>query len=177
MSIRLYAKMNRNFKGGIDNVMIEYNDTVDSRGLQRCVDGHHCSLVHASAHDKPIREKGRFGYVGAPVTDIDWLYGCAVLFVPVGDVRIGYIKSAVGRGQSTDAAPVKTCVLQLLRRGVLPVYRTMEGAALVDDHVGVQKNRRLVRSVGRPGGCCRHQFGGCSYARLGSKQGRSIWPP
>ena len=33
--IRLYAKMNRNFKGGLDNVMIEYNDTVDSRGLQR----------------------------------------------------------------------------------------------------------------------------------------------
>ena len=34
------------------------------------------------------------------------MYGCAVLFVPVGDVRIAYIKSAVGRGQSTDAAPV-----------------------------------------------------------------------
>ena len=26
---------------------------------------------------------------------------------------------------------------QLLRRGVLPVYRKMEGAALVDDRVGV----------------------------------------
>ena len=104
--IRLYAKMNRNFKGGIDNVMIEYNDTVDSRGLQRCADGHHSSLVHALARDKPIREKGRFGYVGAPVTDADWLYGCVVLFVPVEDVRIGYIKSAVGRGQPTDAALV-----------------------------------------------------------------------
>ena len=33
--ICLYAKMNRNFKGGMDNVMIEYNDTVDSRELQR----------------------------------------------------------------------------------------------------------------------------------------------
>ena len=40
------------------------------------------------------------------MTRPDWLYGCAVLFVPVGDVRIGYIKSAVGRGESTDAAPV-----------------------------------------------------------------------
>ena len=168
--IRLYAKMNRNFKGGIDNVMIEYNDTVDSRGLQRCADGHHSSLAHALTRDKPIREKGRFGYVGAPVTDADWLCGCAVLFVPVEDVRIGYIKSAVGRGQSTDAAPVTESLVlctflrlydycaagytlswtfcdtvlenlrapeQLLRRGVLPVYRTMEGAALVDDRVGV----------------------------------------
>ena len=36
--IRLYAKMNQNFKGGIDNVMMKYNDTVDSRGLQRCAD-------------------------------------------------------------------------------------------------------------------------------------------
>ena len=43
--------------------------------------------------------------MGAPVTDADWLYGCAVLFVPVEDVRIGNIKSAVGRGQSTDADP------------------------------------------------------------------------
>ena len=52
--ICLYTKMNRNFKGGMDNVMIEYNDTVDSPELQRCRDGHHSSL---------LREKGRFGYV------------------------------------------------------------------------------------------------------------------
>ena len=163
--IRLYAKMNRNFKGGIDNVMIEYNDTVDSRGLQRCADGHHSSLAHALAHDKPIREKGRFGYVGTSVTNADWLYGCAVLFVPVEDVRIGHIKSAVGRGQSTNAAPVTESLVlytflrlydycaagytlswtfcdtvlenlrapeQLLCRGSLPVYGTMEGVALVD---------------------------------------------
>ena len=104
--IRLYVKRNRNFKGGLDKVMIEYNDTVYSFGLQRCADGHHSSLAHASARDKPIREKGQFGYVGAPATDANWLYGCAVIFVPGVDVRIGYIKSAVGRGQSTDAAPV-----------------------------------------------------------------------
>ena len=163
--IRLYAKMNQNFKGGMDNVMIEYNDTVDSRGLQRCADGHHSSLAHASARDKLIREKGRFGYVDTPVPDADWLYRCAVPFV-----RIGYIKSAVDRGQSTDAAPVTESLVlytfprlydyctagytrswtccdtvfenlraqeQLLRCGVLPVHRTMEGAALVDDCVGV----------------------------------------
>ena len=96
-----------------------------------------------------------------PVPDADWLYRCAVLFVPVGDVRIGCIKSAVDRGQSTDALPVTESLVlytflclydycaagytrswtfcdtvfenlcaqeQLLRRGVLPVYRTMEGA-------------------------------------------------
>ena len=151
--ICLYTKMNRNFKGGMDNVMIEYNDTVDSRGLQRCADGHRSSLAHASARDKPIREKGRFGYVDTPVPDADWLYRCAVLFVPVGDVRIGYIRSAVDRGQSTDAAPVTESLIyvssplrllccrswtfcdtvfenlraqeQLLRHGVLPVYRTI----------------------------------------------------
>ena len=166
--ICLYAKMNQKFKGGMENVMIEYNDTVDSSELQRCADGHHSALAHASAHDKPIREKGRFGYVDTPVPNADWLHRCAVLFVPVGDVRIGYIKSAVDRGQSTDAAPVtesyirffastiivlqdilevglsaircfKTCMLKnsCYGRGVLPVYRTMEGAALVDDRVGI----------------------------------------
>ena len=33
--IRLCAKMNRNFKGGLDNVMIEYNDTVDRDYMTR----------------------------------------------------------------------------------------------------------------------------------------------
>ena len=69
--ICLYVKMNQNFKGGRDIVMIEYNDTVDSRGVQRCADGHHSSLAHASACDKPIREKGWFGYVDTPVPDAD----------------------------------------------------------------------------------------------------------
>ena len=45
---------------------------VDSCGLQRCTDDHHSSLAHTSAHDKPIREKGRFGYVDTPVPDADW---------------------------------------------------------------------------------------------------------
>ena len=152
---------------------IEYNDTVDSRRLQRCADGHHRSLAHALARDKPIREKGRFGYTGTPVTDADWLCGRTVLFVPVENVRIGDIRSAVDRRQSTDAAPVTESLVlymllrlydycaagytgyieswtfcdtvlenlcapeQWLRCGILPVYRTMEGAALVDDRVGV----------------------------------------
>ena len=36
--IRVYTKMNENFKGGIDNVMIRNNDPVDSRYHQRCAD-------------------------------------------------------------------------------------------------------------------------------------------
>ena len=78
--IRLCAKINQNFKGGIDNVMIEYNDTVDSRGLQWCADGHHSSLAHASARDKPIREKGRLGYVCALVTEADWMCSIIISF-------------------------------------------------------------------------------------------------
>ena len=49
---------------------------------------------------------GRFGSGRAPVSASDWLNRCAVLFISVGDVRIGYIRRAVGEGQSTDAAPV-----------------------------------------------------------------------
>ena len=41
-----------------------------------------------------------------PVPDADWLYRCTVRLVPVGDIRIGYLRSAVDRDQSTDAAPV-----------------------------------------------------------------------
>ena len=36
--IRVYTKMNENFKGGINNVMIRNNDPVDSRYHQRCAD-------------------------------------------------------------------------------------------------------------------------------------------
>ena len=108
--------------------------------------------------------------MGTPATDADWLYRCTVLSVPVEDVGIGLIRSAVDRGQSTDATPVTESLVlytflhlydycaagytlswtfcdmvlenlraseQWLRRGILPVYRTMEGAALVEDRVGV----------------------------------------
>ena len=56
--IRVYAKMNWNFKGGMNNVMIKYNDTVDSRRLQQCAVDNHSSLAHTSAHAKPIRRRG-----------------------------------------------------------------------------------------------------------------------
>ena len=108
--IRVYTKMNWNFKGGTNNVMIKYNDIVDSRRLQQCTDDNHSSLAHTSARNKQIREKGRLGYVDTPVPDADWLYSCTVRFVPVGDIRIGYLRSAVDREQSTE--------LDFLRYGV-----------------------------------------------------------
>ena len=97
--IRVYTKMNWNFKGGTNNVMIKYNHMIDSRRRQQCTDDNHSSLVHASARDKPNREKGRFGDMDTPVPDTDWMYRYTVRFVPVGDIRIGYLRSAVDRAQ------------------------------------------------------------------------------
>ena len=64
--ISVYTKMNENFKGGINNVMLRNNDPVDSHYHQRCVDNRHWSWTHASVRGKPIRENGRFGCVVTP---------------------------------------------------------------------------------------------------------------
>ena len=104
--IRVYTQMNENFKGGINNVMIRSNDPVDSRHLQRCADNGHRSLAHASVRGKPIRGKGRFGSVDTPVRDADWSVEYSVGLIPVGDIRIDYLRDPVDRGQSTDAAPL-----------------------------------------------------------------------
>ena len=104
--IRVYTKMNENFKGGINNVMFRKNDPVDSRYHQRCADNRHWSWTHTSVRGKPIREKGRFGCVDTPVRDADWSVECSVGLIPVGDIRIEYIRDPVDRGQSTDAAPL-----------------------------------------------------------------------
>ena len=101
--IRVYTKMNENFKGGINNVMIMINDPVDSRYLQRCADNGYRSLAHASVRGKPIREKERFGCVDTPVRDADWSVEYSVGLIPVGDIRIDYLRDPVDRGQSTDA--------------------------------------------------------------------------
>ena len=98
--ICVYTKMNENFKGGINNVMLRNNDPVDSCYHQRW------SWTHTSVCGKPIREKGRFGCVDTPVRDADWLVECSVGLSPVGDIRIEYIRDPVDRGQSTDAAPL-----------------------------------------------------------------------
>ena len=55
---------------------------------------------------KPIRDKVRFGCVDAPVRDADWLIEYSVGLIPVGDIRIEYIRDPVDREQSTDAAPL-----------------------------------------------------------------------
>ena len=103
---RVYTKMNENFKGGINNVMIRNNDPVDRRYLQRCADNGLRSSTHASVRGKPIREKGRFGYMDTPVRDADWSVEYSVGLSPVGDIRIGYLRGPVDRRQSNDAAPL-----------------------------------------------------------------------
>ena len=70
--ICVYTMMNENFKGGINNVMFKNNDLTDSRCHERCADNGHRSLAHTSVCGKPIREKGRFGYLSTPVRDADW---------------------------------------------------------------------------------------------------------
>ena len=86
--IRVYTKMNENFKGGIDNVMFMNNDPVDSLYHQWCADNRHWSWPHTSVRGKPIREKGWFGCVDTPVRDADWSVECSVGLTPVGDIRI-----------------------------------------------------------------------------------------
>ena len=107
----VYTKMNENFKGGINNVMLRNNDPVDRRYLQRCVDNGLRSSTHVSVRGKPIREKGRFGYMDTPVRDADWSVEYSVGLSPVGDSRIGYLREPVDRGQSTDAAPLTELLL------------------------------------------------------------------
>ena len=104
--IPVYTKMNENFKGGINNVILRNNDPVDSRYHQRCVDNRHWLWTRASVREKPIREKGRFGCLDTSVRDADWSVECSVGLSPVGDIRIEYIRDPVDRGQSTDAAPL-----------------------------------------------------------------------
>ena len=109
--IRVYTKMKENFKGGMNKVMMRNTDPVDSRCLQRCADNGHRSLALASVHGKPIREKGRFGCVDNPVREADWSIRYSVGPIPVGDIRIDYLRDPVDRGQSTDAAPLTDLLL------------------------------------------------------------------
>ena len=104
--IPVYAMMNGNFKGGLDNVMLRNKDPLDSRYHQRCVDNRHRPGTRASVCEKLIRERGRFGCSDSPVRDADWSDECSVGVRPVGDVRIEYIGDVFSQGQSTDAAPL-----------------------------------------------------------------------
>ena len=109
--VRVYTKMNENFKDGIDNAMMGSNDPVDSHHIQRCADNGHRSLTHASVRGKQIREKGRFGCVDTPVRDTDWSVEYSVCLIPVGDIRMDYLREPVDRGQSPDAAPLTELLL------------------------------------------------------------------
>ena len=96
--IRVYTK--ENFKGGINNVRNRSNDPVDSRHLQRCADIAHWHTRQC------VPNRSGFGCVDTPVCDADWSVVCSVGFIPVGDIRIDYLRDPVDRGQSTDAAPL-----------------------------------------------------------------------
>ena len=104
--IPVYAMMNGNFKGSLNNVMLRNKDPVDSRYHQPCVDNRHRPGTRASMCQKPIRDRGRFGCLDSPVCDADWSDESSVGVSPVGDVRIEYIGDALSQGQSTDAAPL-----------------------------------------------------------------------
>ena len=106
--INLFTEDRRVFtrESGIDNVMIKNNDPIDSRYHQRCADNGHRSLANASVRGKPIREKGRFGYLDTLVRDADWSAEYSVGVIPVGAIRIGYLRDPVDQRQSTDAAPL-----------------------------------------------------------------------
>ena len=132
--ISVYTKMNENFKGGIDNVMLGNNDPIYSYYHQRCVDNSHWLWTHASVREKPIREKGWFGCVNGPVRDADWSVECSFDLSPVGDIRIEYIRETDNLGQSTDAAPLTE---------LFDFYTLLHSVALVDDRPGFQFNVEL----------------------------------
>ena len=101
----LCAVMNRRIKR-IQGDVVVMTDRVEDNRLQRCADACEDLMGVFSAGRIPTLVIGRFGYVRASVGCCDWLKGCAVIFVTVGGVWIGYIKCALRGGSSTDAAPV-----------------------------------------------------------------------
>ena len=75
--IRVYTKMNWNFKGGMNNVMIKYNDMIDSRRRQQCADNNHSSLAHSSlAHASATDRSGRRGGSVIWILRFPTLIGC-----------------------------------------------------------------------------------------------------
>ena len=60
--IRVYTKMNENFKGGINNVMFRNNDPVDSRYHQRCADNRRLiDIGHGHTRQCVANRSGRRG--------------------------------------------------------------------------------------------------------------------
>ena len=77
-AMSVYVMINENFKGGLNNVMLRNKDPVDSHYHQRCVDNRYDTGTRASVYKKPIRVRGRFGYLNSPVRDADWSDVCSV---------------------------------------------------------------------------------------------------
>ena len=127
----------------VDNVMIKNNDFTDSRYHQRCADNGLRLLAHALVRGKPIREKGRFRYLYSPVHDADWSAEYSVGVIPVGAIRIGYLRDPVDRSQSTDAAPLTELLifytllhllgvgLSAIQCGITFVWRNLHGVAVI----------------------------------------------
>ena len=118
-------KMTGNFNCDMNNMLSRSNDLAGRRYRQwRADDGHH-SLTHVSLPDKPIRERGRFGCANTPVRDADWLVNNSVGPIPVGEIRINYIRDPADRGQSLYAAPsTGSLLIYTIRR--LRHYRAAE---------------------------------------------------
>ena len=102
----LCAVMNRRIKGIQGEVVVVMTDRVEDNRLRRCADACEDLMGVFSAGRIPTLVIGQFGCVRTSVGCCDWLKGCAVIFVAVGGVWIGYIRSALWGGSSTDAAPV-----------------------------------------------------------------------
>ena len=98
--------MNQKFNEVHSYIIMEMTDGIENYRLQRCADGCRGSLVQCLVGRIPFRVIARFGCGRVSVGRSDWLHECAVLFISVGGVRIGYIRSAINVKYSTDAAPV-----------------------------------------------------------------------
>ena len=102
------AKMTRQIKGDMGDVIVEMTDGNDNNRLQRCAGVRGTSLGVLSAGGIPIRVIGRFGCERGSVGCSDWLPVCGAIIFSPKRVRINYIhvrRAMCGRS-STNAAPV-----------------------------------------------------------------------
>ena len=159
--------MNRRIKGIHGDVVVVMTDRVEDKGLQQCADTCEDLMGVFSAGRIPTLVIGRFSCVRASGGCCDWLKGCAVIFVAVGQVWIGYIKCALCGGSApltgslvsftpldclNDSCAAEcasgwlfcgtTCVC--FARGEILIWEvglcwttTMDGAALVEDRAGI----------------------------------------
>ena len=98
--------MNRRIKGIQGDVVVMMTERVEDNRLQRYADVCEDLMGVFSVGGTPTLIIGRFSCVRASVSCCDWLKGCAVIFVAVGGVWIGYIRCTLWGGSSTDATPV-----------------------------------------------------------------------